>query len=158
SSSSLVLLDDEFASIVQAVKLGRRIFDNLRVLAVFSIALYRGQGELEARALTFTTLVIANLSLIFTNRSWSRTVLATLCSPNAAWWWVVGGALGFLSLVLYVPVLRDLFRFAPLHPGDLLLCLAAGVASILWFEGLKLCGGCQKPSSDQGWQRVTPPA
>jgi Ca2+-transporting ATPase len=234
-SSALVLLDDDFSSIVQAVKMGRRIFDNIKkaiayifaihvpiagmslipvllkwplvlspvhivfleliidpacsvvfeaepeeanvmnrpprnpkeplfsrktlavsmlqglsvlfiVLAVYGIALYRGQGESEARALTFTTLIIANLGLILTNRSWSRTILSTLRSPNAALWWVLGGAAVFLGLVLYLPVLRSLFRFSILHPIDLAICLAAGVVSILWFEGLKMVNGRQKQS------------
>jgi len=226
-ASALVLLDDHFSSIVLAVRLGRRIFDNLKkamayilaihvpiagmtllpvlfkwplvllpvhivflelvidpacsiafeaeseepdvmnrpprnpqeplfgrrvvglsllqgmgvlaiVLGVFSISLYRGQGEIEARALTFTTLVVANLGLILTNRSWSRTILATLQSPNAALRWVLGGTLVLLGLVLYIPFLRDLFHFATLHLNDLLICLSAGVFSILWFEGLKI--------------------
>ncbi len=226
-ASALVLLDDDFSSIVLAVKLGRRIFDNLKkamayilaihvpiagmtllpvlfkwplvllpvhivfleliidpacsivfeaepeekdvmnrpprnpqeplfgrrtivlsllqgmmvlaiVLGVFSIAMYRGQGEIEARALTFTTLIVANISLILTNRSWSRTILATLRSPNGALRWVLGGTLVLLGLVLYVPFLREVFHFATLHPNDLLICLFAGVFSILWFEGLKI--------------------
>jgi Ca2+-transporting ATPase len=232
-SSALVLLDDDFSSIVQTVKLGRRIFDNIKkaiayifavhvpiagmslipvlfnwplvllpvhvvfleliidpacsvvfeaepeeddvmkrqprnpkeplfgrrtvgfsllqgtivlliVLAVFIIAFYRGQGEQEARALTFTTLILANLGLIFTNLSWSGTIIETLRKPNAALWWVVGGAVLFLGLVLYVPFLRGLFRFAELHPVDLGICLAAGVVSILWFEGLKFINGKRK--------------
>ena len=232
-SSALVLLDDDFSSIVQAVKMGRRIFDNIRkaiayifaihvpiagmslipvllewplvllpvhivfleliidpacsvvfeaeseeanvmnrpprspteplfsrrtltismlqgvsvlliVLAVYGIALYRGQGESEARALTFTALIIANLGLILTNRSWSRTILSTMRSPNRALWWVLGGAAVFLSLVLYVPFLRSLFRFSPLHLLDLVICLAAGVVSIVWFEGLKIVKGGQR--------------
>jgi Ca2+-transporting ATPase len=226
-AASLVLLDDDFASIVRSVKLGRRIYDNIRkalayifavhvpiigmslipvlfdmplvllpvhivfleliidpassvvfeaepeeadvmdrpprdpkeplfgsrlisisilqgisvlliVLAVYRIALYLGHGETDTRALTFTTLIFANLALILTNRSWSRSILATLRSPNAALWWVVGGAVVFLSLVLYVPFLRSLFRFAPLHLNDLAISLAAGLASVLWFEALKL--------------------
>lgn len=44
----------------------------------------------------------------------------------------------FLSLVLYVPFLRNLSHFSPLHPDDIVLCLAAGVLSVAWFEGLKL--------------------
>ena len=229
-ASALVLLDDDFSSIVQAVKMGRRIFDNLEkavsyifaihvpiagmslipvlfkwplvllpvhivfleliidpacsvvfeaepeeanvmdrpprnaneplfskrtlglsllqgvsvlliVLSVFGISLYRGQGELEARALTFTTLIVANLGLIFTNRSWSRVILATFRTPNPAVWWVLAGALSFLGLVLYVPFLRNTFHVAMLHPVDLLICLAAGAASILWFEGLKMFNG-----------------
>ena len=38
------------------------------LLAVFLIPLARGRGELEARALTFATLVVANLALILVNR------------------------------------------------------------------------------------------
>lgn len=235
-TSDLVLLDDDFSSIVQAVKLGRRIFDNLKkamaytfavhvpiagmslipvlfkwplvllpvhivfleliidpacsivfeaeteesdvmsrpprnpkepmfdwqtvglsllqgvsvlliVLAVFVVPLYRGQGQLDARALTFTTLIIANLGLIFVYRSRTRTIIATLRSPNTALWWVSGGALLFLGLVLYIPFLRDLFHFSTLHFDDLLICLAAGVVSVIWFEVLKIVNGRKKQLS-----------
>jgi Ca2+-transporting ATPase len=226
-SASLVLLDDDFSSIVQAVRMGRRIFDHLQkamtyivavhvpiagmsllpvlfgwplvllpvhvlflelvidpacsvvfeaepeeadvmrrpprnpqealfgkrilglgllqggtvlliVLAVFLLALYGWHNELDAKAICFTTLVLANLGLIFANRSWSRTILSTLRTPNPALWWVFGGTLFFLGLVLYVPFLRDLFHFSTLHPDDLAICLAGGVVCILWFEGIKL--------------------
>lgn len=111
------------------------------VLAVYAISLYRGQGGTEARALAYTTLIIANLGLILTNRSWSRTILETMSSPNPALWWVVGGALAFLAAVIYVPFLRELFGFAYLHFIDIAICLMAGIASILWFEGLKVISG-----------------
>lgn len=226
-SADLVLLDDDFSSIVQSVKLGRRIFDNLRkgmaytlavhvpiagmslipvmfqwplvllpvhiaflhliidpactvvfeaepeesnvmnrpprnpkeplfsrrtlrlallqgmsslvvLVLVFAIAYYRGNGELDARALAFTTLIVSNLSLILTNRSWSRTIPEMLRSPNRALWWVIGGGIIFLGLILYVPLLRHLFRFSFLHRDDLLVSLFSGILSILWFEGLKL--------------------
>jgi len=225
-SSSLVLLEDDFSSIVAAVKMGRRIFDNLKkatayilsvhipiigmslipvifqlplvllpvhivfleiiidpacsivfeaepaeegvmkkpprslteplfdrktigfsiiqglsvlliVLSVFVLALYTGMGELDARTLSFTTLIIANIGLIFTNLSWSGTILTTIRSPNSALWWIVGGALLFLGLVLYLEPLRNLFNFSVLHPKDLIMCLMAGIISVLWFEGLK---------------------
>jgi Ca2+-transporting ATPase len=96
---------------------------------------------MDARALSFTTLIIANLSLILTNRSWSRTILDSLRSPNAALWWVLTGAVAFLGLALYAPFLRSLFRFSTLHPIDLGICFAAGTASILWFEWLKVLNG-----------------
>jgi Ca2+-transporting ATPase len=47
------------------------------VLAVYAIALRLGQIEAEARALTFATFLIANLGLIFTNRSWSRVIASS---------------------------------------------------------------------------------
>ena len=109
------------------------------VLTVYLVSLFRGQGEEDARTLAFTSLIIANLGLILTNRSWSHTALTTLKSPNTAFWWVVGGATSFLGLVLYVPSLRGLFHFGTLHPIDLVLCLASGTAGILWFEILKVC-------------------
>lgn len=108
------------------------------VLAVYLSALLGWQDALDATALSFTTLVVANLGLIFANRSWTRTIWSTLQSPNPALWWVFGGTLFFLALVLYVPFLRDLFHFSALHPADLAICLGGGVLSVLWFEGLKV--------------------
>ena len=78
---------------------------------MYAGVLASGQSEGEARALAYTTLIIANLGLILTNRSWTRTVWQTLRTPNTALWWVLGGASIFLGLVLYVPFLRSLFQF-----------------------------------------------
>jgi P-type Ca2+ transporter type 2C len=232
-SAALVLLDDDFSSIVQAVKLGRRIFDNLRkamayllaihipiagmslipvlfklplvllpvhvaflhliidpacsivleaepaeatvmqrpprnpkeplfgrktlglavlqgvgilviILVIFVVALYRRQGELDARALTFTTLILANLGLILSESSSSRLSLKILKSPNAALWWVIGGGLVFLAIVLYVPFLRQLFSLSFLHPIDLAICLGGGAIALLWFEQLKFLNRPQR--------------
>jgi Ca2+-transporting ATPase len=222
-AAALVLLDDDFSSIVHAVRLGRRIFDNLKkaiayilavhvpiaglsllpvlfkwplillpvhvvflemiidpacsiifeveaeekdvmkrkprdpaepllgrsrlilslmqgvgVLAiVLAVSTRRGQTENEARALTFATLVVANVGLILVNRSWSRSIVETMRTPNSAVWWVIGGALAFLALVVYVPVLQTAFHFAPLHGTDVAIAMSAGVMSILWFEAVK---------------------
>ncbi|HXU40348.1 MAG TPA: cation-translocating P-type ATPase [Blastocatellia bacterium] len=225
-ASSLVLLDDDFSSIVQAVKQGRRIFDNLKkgmayilaihvpiagmtlvpvlmewplvllpvhiaflhliidpacsivfeaepedkdlmqrpprrpneplfgrqtwsvsllqglgvlviLAALYGVALHRGQTEPKARALAFTTLIIANIGLILINRSWKHSILATIRSPNPALWWVTGGAVLFLGLVLFVPVLRGVFRFGELDTGGVGVSLLEGAASILWFELFK---------------------
>jgi Ca2+-transporting ATPase len=120
------------------------------LLSVFLIALQRGKGELEARSLAFATLIVANVALIFVNRSWRRSLLETLRAPNAALWWVSGAAAVFLALTLYVPVLRRVFRFAYLHVDDVLLCIAAGVLSIAWFEVLKLFQGRSLAGTQRG--------
>src|SRR5207249_8133005 len=39
-AASLVLLDDDFTSIVRAVRLGRRFFDNLRKAMAFLLAVH----------------------------------------------------------------------------------------------------------------------
>jgi Ca2+-transporting ATPase len=107
------------------------------VLAVFAVTWHRGLGAAEARTLTFTTMIFANLGLIMTNRSWSRTIFSSVRVPNRAVWWVLGGAVCLLALVLYVPFLRHLFRFGVLHTVDLLTCVAAGGVSVAWFEMFK---------------------
>lgn len=224
-SAALVLLEDDFGSIVQAVKMGRRIFDNLKkammfifsvhvpiagfslipvilkwplalfpvhivfleliidpacsivfeaeaaeknvmdrpprklneplfgrkavlvsllegliiltsVLVVYGLAL-NSHTENAARALAFTTLVVCNLGLILTNRSQSQSILKTISTPSPTTWWVVGGTAVFLSLALFVPFFRDLFRFDKLHATDLILCLIAALASVAVLETLK---------------------
>ncbi|MFN8546039.1 MAG: cation-translocating P-type ATPase [Candidatus Binatia bacterium] len=108
------------------------------VLTVFAVAWLRGQGATEARTLGFATLVIANVALILVHRSSSSVVVATLRRPNRALWWVCGGALAVLALLLYVPTLRDLFQFSLLHADDVALCLVAGCMSVIGVELSKL--------------------
>ena len=107
-------------------------------LAVYFVAIYLKRPEDEVRALTFTTFIIANIGLILTNRSNTRTIVETFKEKNPSVKWVIGGAFLFLFTVLFTPWIRRLFYFDFLHVHDLLICLAAGVLSILWFEVLKV--------------------
>jgi P-type Ca2+ transporter type 2C len=106
------------------------------VMAVYVVAIRVGEIEAEVRALTFATFLVANLALIFTNRSWSR-VVSSSSLDDATLWAVTGGALSFLAAVVYVPPLARLFRFAPLGAVDVALCFGAGALSVAWFEILK---------------------
>jgi len=108
------------------------------VLIVFIFARSGGLSEAACRTVTFTALVVANLGLMLTNRSWDRTILATLRVRNGALWWVAGAALVLLALVLAVPPLRGLFHFTAVGAVPLLAAIGAGAVSVLWFEGLKL--------------------
>jgi Ca2+-transporting ATPase len=72
--------------------------------------LYQDHGERDARALTFTTLIVANLCLILTNRSWTRTILGSLGFPIRR----CGGDRGtllFLWTGFFTSFLQDLFKF-----------------------------------------------
>ena len=225
-AAALVLLDDDFSSIVTAVRLGRRIFDNLRkafafviavhipivgmsvipvvlgwpmlllpvhilflqliidpscsivfeaepeepdtmekpprsrdmplldratvllgcaqgavvlaaLLVVYGVALQRGQSTEEARALTFTVMVFASLSLIIANRSRSRRLTALLRPANPALWWIVGATLVMLALVLFLPLSRALFKFGQLHAGDLAIAATAGLGCFVIAQWVK---------------------
>jgi Ca2+-transporting ATPase len=222
-SASLVLLDDNFFSIVQAIKLGRRIYDNIKkaisyilaihvpiigvslipvlfkwpliffpahivfleliidpacsiafeaepaeknimsrpprnpnkplfdrkmifsglfqglcllfaVMLVYLVALHLGRGEEEARELTFTTLVMANIALIFSNRSWAESLYQRLLIKNISLWLVILWPLLLLSIVLYVPAARHLFGFSYLPVIDLVICFIIGMLSVFAFR------------------------
>jgi Ca2+-transporting ATPase len=119
----------------------RAAFEGLGVLAIvlieFAVVYVTGHSEFEARALSFTTLVIADLGLIFSNRVWTRSFFRRSRRRNPALWWVSGGTVLFLVSALAVPFLRDLFRFAPLNPVDLALGFGAGFASFIVSDLLK---------------------
>lgn len=107
-------------------------------LGVFVVARQAMLGEGVARTMAFMTLIAANLCLILTNVSWTRSLWATLRSSNQAMWWVVGGAAALLIMLLNIPLFARLFLFMPLHVGQVGICVAAGLGSVVWFELVKL--------------------
>jgi P-type Ca2+ transporter type 2C len=110
----------------------------LAVLGVYWWALEAGRSDGETRAAAFAAIVFANIALLFVPRSRERTALQTLREPNAALWWIVGGALAALAASLYLPAVAAIFRFAPLGAGDLALAALTGAAGVVWYELRKL--------------------
>ncbi len=225
-ASSIVLLDDDFGSIVTAIKLGRRIYDNLRkavgfifavhvpiaglallplmfglpilfgpmhiaflemvidpvcslvfeaetaeddvmsrkprapdeplfskamiiwslfqgavafglVALIFIMALNQGMPDTEVRALTFFSLVMAIIGLIFVNRSFSSSIVTALTRRNPALRWVLPSVAAMLYVTLLWPFASALFRFGPLHWNDLAVTFAAGVVVLVALEFAK---------------------
>ena len=108
------------------------------VAAVWLYATRSGMSEMDIRTLTFVALVLSNIGLILVNLSRSESILRTIRGRNVALRWTVGGAVGFLALMLYVPALRGLFSFSMMHPTDLLIAFVAAFLSVIWFEVFKL--------------------
>ena len=106
-------------------------------LGVYMTALLGWRNAGDAIAISFATLVLSNIFLMFANRSWTQTFFATLGRPNPALWWISGGTLVGLGIVLYVPILRKLFHFAILHPVDIGVCLLAASIPALLLEVVK---------------------
>jgi Ca2+-transporting ATPase len=226
-ASDIVLMDDDFSSIVSAVRMGRRIFDNLQKAMTFILAvhipvtgmsmlpvfmgwpllllpvhilfleliidpacsivfereeeekdimdrsprdinaplfsskmlfmgLFQGFGQLgiiiclylwaksvlipegETRALIYINLVLGNLGMILSNRNWREGVWQTLKIPNHSLWYIIGLALVFLSITLYVPFINHLFKFSLLSSGLMLIGLGTGILGILINEFSKV--------------------
>lgn len=108
------------------------------LIILYGVSLGAGKTVEQARTLTFVTFIIANIGLILTNRTWSRTMIENFGSFNRAAVWIIGGALSFLALAIYTPFLRSVFQFAPLSVGEIVICTLTGFFGILWFEALKV--------------------
>ncbi len=225
-AASVVLLDDDFGSIVATVRLGRRIYDNLRKAMCFILAVHVPiaglalipllfgmplllspvhiaflemvidpvcslvfeaeseedgimdrpprpvseplfstptiiwsllQGALvlaittamlflapdygfdpdQVRALTFHTLVLAIVTLIFVNRSMSASIITAITRPNRALAVVLPVVGALLAVTVFWDPARALFRFGSLDAVWLVVPLAASLGVLLALELLK---------------------
>lgn len=226
-AASLILVDDDFSSIVHAIRLGRRIFDNIQnamsyivavhiptagmallpllfgwpivlypahivflefiigpacsivfeaeaeqqnimrrlprkpkqklldiktltfsvlqglsllmaTVLIYWLMLAQNADENTARAVAFTTIVLGNLVLIFTNLARTQSLRIKLKQPNPALWIIVAGALIALLLVLYTPYLAEVFRFAALNGSNFVLSASFAAATLIGFEFYKM--------------------
>jgi Ca2+-transporting ATPase len=109
----------------------------LAATTVLALTVRAGLPESDIRTLTFATLIMTNLALIATNRSLSQPVWATVRSGNPAFGWIAVGALTLLAAIVYVPTLRELFRFGDLHLDDIVVITTASVSALVWMELMK---------------------
>jgi Ca2+-transporting ATPase len=108
------------------------------VMLVYVGATAYGRDENQARTMAFTALVIANLCLILSIRSWTDTLVDSVRRSNRALWYVSGGAVVFLAAALYIPALQGVFLFAPLSVPATVASVAVGLSSLVLFEAAKV--------------------
>jgi Ca2+-transporting ATPase len=106
-------------------------------LLVYYLGLKAGYSDNSVRTMTFIVLVMSNIAVIMSNRSWSSNIFSILKTPNSTVKWIVGGAIVFLTVILYVPFFRELFQFEKIGFFELVMCTIAGMLSIVWFEVYK---------------------
>ena len=75
----------------------------IATLAVYFVTMRLGYELGEVKAMTFTTLIVANIMTILTNLSWSESIFNIFRIPNPAIKWIVGGTILFMSLILNIP-------------------------------------------------------
>jgi P-type Ca2+ transporter type 2C len=225
-AASIVLLDDDFGSIVATVRLGRRIYDNLRKAMSFILAVhvpiaglalipllfgmplllgpvhiaflemvidpvcslvFEAEGEEDmimdrpprpvsealfssptiiwsllqggmvlavatailflaprygfdpdqVRALTFHTLVLSIVTLIFVDRSVSSSIFTAFTRPNRALAFVLPVVGVLLAITVFWAPARALFRFGTLDAIWLIVPLTASVVILLSLEAIK---------------------
>ena len=111
------------------------------LLGVYAGTRYVASTEVDrddlARTLTFVVLVLSNLALIQTNRSWGRNAGSGNPESNRQFAWIAMATIMLLAIVLAAPEISRLFSFA--QPSLLLLLAALGASTLawLWFECVK---------------------
>lgn len=105
------------------------------VAVLYLLALRRGMPAEDVRALTFVSLVLANLGLVLGNRSFDSLVRGALRWDNHALWRV--SAVAGVLLGTALAWARDLFRFGPLHADDLAVAFGIAVGLVVVLEILK---------------------
>ncbi len=110
------------------------IFILIATLGVYFGTLKMGFPVGEIRAMTFTTLIFANIFTILANRSWTKSIFNIMRTKNASVKWVIGGATLFIISILNIPFLQRLFQFSPISIWEVLVAFIAGISTIIWFE------------------------
>ncbi len=114
---------------------GTSIF--LALALIFIISLRQGFTEAEARTMVFTTLIFANLVLIFASRGAHRSFFKIVNAKRTKNRWlntIALASVGLLACTVYTTALREVFRFSIVHLNSIAICAAVGAASVLWTD------------------------
>ena len=103
--------------------------------AIYFWLLSVGRPEDEVRTVSFAFLVLGNLMLILTNRSWTLSIVQTIRQRrNPTVKWIVSAALLVLVALIEIPALRGLFNLGAIQIMDWALVVVCAVGSVGWFE------------------------
>ncbi|MES1197796.1 MAG: cation-translocating P-type ATPase, partial [Chitinophagaceae bacterium] len=108
------------------------------IMTLYYIYMNNGYSLTETRTIVFTCLIISNIFLTFANRSFSSTFLKTIHFKNNLAFPVIIISVLFLSLILWVPFVRNLFELSDISSINLFICLGTAFISVAWFELYKL--------------------
>ena len=109
----------------------------LALAGLYTLALRSGLPDDDVRALTFVSLVLVDLGLVLVNRSFGASLRDLVGQRNRALIWISVVTVAMLTLILALPLGRELFRFGPLHGDDLLLVATVVASVVAVLEGLK---------------------
>lgn len=131
-TSSLFTTDELLISIAQGLLVA------IGVLSIYFFFMKAGYSLTQTRTMVFVTLILANIFLTFTARSFTHTIFKTIRYKNNLVPLVLSVSIGFLATILLVPPVRNLFELSSLSLNQFLLALAIAIISVGWFEVYKM--------------------
>ncbi len=106
-------------------------------LSCYQYAVSNGYGEGVTRTMVFLCLISANIVLTLVNRSFYYSIITTSGYRNNLVAGMITITISITAVLLYFPPLTRFFGFSRMEGSQMLICILAGVASVLWFEGYK---------------------
>ena len=107
-------------------------------LFAYQYAVSQGLDETVTRAMVFTVLIVANIILTLVNRSFYYSIFTTLLYKNNLVLMIIGITVSITGLLLFVPALAHFFEFGTLTVSQLLISIAIGFMSVIWYEFVKI--------------------
>lgn len=108
------------------------------VLMLYYFFMDNGYKIEEVRTIVFTTLILSNVFLTFTNRSLTKTIYYTSRYKNSLAPVIIIVSIVFLLLLHLVPAIRDLFQLTSITMRDFWICFGVAFGSTMWFEVYKM--------------------
>src|SRR6185312_17407841 len=109
----------------------------LLIVALHVVLRMNGVADEDVRLVTFVTIVLTNVGLIFVNRTFDGSLDAALRRPNASLRIMLAVLALVLALVLGLPWFRHVFGFGAVHWTYLMASVAVSVALALMLEWMK---------------------
>lgn len=109
----------------------------LGTMSIYQFSVINGYTEALTRTMVFTTLITANIMLTMVNRSFYYSMFTTMRYKNNLVVLIAVITIFLTALMLFIKPINQFFEFTDLTISNLGICLGVGVASVLWFEGIK---------------------
>ena len=106
-------------------------------LSAYQYAVSQGFSEALTRTMVFTSLIVANIFLTLVNRSFYFSFATTLKYKNNLVLLIIGITIALTGLLLFLKPLTRFFKFETLSLSQLLICVAIGFFSVIWYEAIK---------------------
>ena len=108
------------------------------VLLLYYIFMQHGHSIELTRAAVFNTIILSNIFLTFSSRSFTATVVETFRYKNSLAPFVFLFSAVFLILLNFSSFIMELFQVQQLTARQFGHCLIVAVVSVFWFEVYKL--------------------
>ena len=131
TNSGIFTRNELFISVTQGIVI------TAGALSLYYYYMNNGASLEQTRAIVFTTLILSNVFLTFTNRSFVSTINYTIWYKNKLAPVVLIVSAIFLAALHLIPVLRNLFQLEAITPRQFWICFGAAFASVMWFEVYK---------------------